>query len=43
MIKKKVVFWRAGFYPANKSKLNSFQKAFIGWKKAGPLKKPRLL
>jgi len=30
MIKTKVAFWRAGFYPANQK---SFQKALIGWKK----------
>jgi len=27
MIKIKVAFWRAGFYPANQSNLKSFQKA----------------
>jgi len=32
MIKIKVAFWRAGFYPANQSNLKSFQKALIGWK-----------
>jgi len=43
MIKKtKVPFWRAGFYPANQSNLKSFQKALIGCKKVGPLKKPLL-
>jgi len=36
MIKTKAAFWRAGFYPANQK---SFQKALIGWKKAGPPKK----
>jgi len=40
MIKAKVTFWRAGFYPANQSNLKSFQKVLIGWKKAGPPKKP---
>jgi len=39
MIKTKVAFWRAGFYPAN---LKSFQKALISWKKASPPKKPLL-
>jgi len=38
MIKTKV----ACFYSANQSNLKSFQKALIGWKKAGPPKKPRL-
>jgi len=38
MIKTKVAF----FYPANQSNLKSFQKALIGWKKAGPPKKPLL-
>jgi len=42
MIKTKVVFWRAGFYLANQSNLKDFQKALIGWKKAGPSKKPLL-
>jgi len=42
MIKTKVVFWRAGFYLANQSNLKSFQKSLIGWKKAGPSKKPLL-
>jgi len=40
--KQKWHFWRAGFYPANQSNLKSFWKALIGWKKAGPLKKPLL-
>jgi len=35
-------FWRAGFYLANQSNLKGFQKALIGWKKAGPPKKPLL-
>jgi len=38
MIKTKVGFWRAGFYPVNQSNLKSIQKALIGWKKAGPPK-----
>jgi len=33
MIKTKVAFWRAGFYPANHSNLKSNQNALIGWKK----------
>jgi len=32
----------AGFYPANQSNLKGSQKALIGWKKAGPPKKPLL-
>jgi len=43
MIKQKWLFWRAGFYLANQSNLKGFQKALIGWKKAGPPKKPLLL
>jgi len=42
MIKTKVALWRAGFYPANQNNLKSFQKSLIGWKKAGPSKKPVL-
>jgi len=42
MIKTKVAFWKASFYPANQNNLKRFQKALIGWKKAGPLKKPLL-
>jgi len=42
MIKTKVAFWRAGFYPANQSNLKSFLKDLISWKKAGPPKKPLL-
>jgi len=38
MIKTRVAFWRAGFYPANQSNLKSFQKSLVGWKKSGPLK-----
>jgi len=41
MIKTKVAFWRAGFYPANYSNLNSFLNALIGWKKPS-LQKSRL-
>jgi len=33
---------KRGFYPANHSNLKSLQKALIGWKKAGPPKKPFL-
>jgi len=43
MIKTKVAFWKTGFYPANQSNLKSFQKALIGWKKAGPPKTLLLL
>jgi len=43
MIKIKVAFWRAGFYPVSQNNLKSFQKALIGWKKAGPPKKPLLV
>jgi len=32
-------FLEAGFYPANQSNMKSYQKALIGWKKAGPPKK----
>jgi len=35
MIKTKWFFWRAGFHSAKQSNLKSFQKALIGWKKAG--------
>jgi len=42
MIKTKMAFWRTGFYPANQSNLKSIQKGLIGWKKAGPPKKPLL-
>jgi len=38
MIETKVFFWKAGFYPANQNNLKGFQKALIGWKKAGPPK-----
>jgi len=33
---------RGGLYPANQSNLSCIQRALIGWKKAGPLKKPLL-
>jgi len=39
MIKIKVTFWRAGFFPANQSYLNTFKIALIGWIEAGPPKK----
>jgi len=42
MIKTKVDFWRASFYQTNQSHLKSIEKALIGWKKAGPPKKPLL-
>jgi len=42
MIKTKVAFWRAGFFAANESKLKSFIKALIGWKKVGLPKMPLL-
>jgi len=37
------LFWRAGFYPANQSNLKSLKKTLMGWKKAGPPKKPLLV
>jgi len=40
--KQKWLFWRADFYPSNQNNLKSFQKAVIGWKKAGTPKKPLL-
>jgi len=40
--KQKLLFWRAGFYPANHSNLKSFQYALIGWKNVGPPKMPLL-
>jgi len=40
--KQKWLFWRAGFYLTSPSNLKSFQKALIGWKKAGPPNKPFL-
>jgi len=42
MIKAKVDFWMAGFFPANRCFLKTFQIALIGWIKAGPPKKPLL-
>jgi len=42
MIKTKVAFWSAVLYPANQSNLKGFQKALIGWIKAGPSKMPLL-
>jgi len=47
MIKTKVAFWRAGFYPANQNNTEKFSNALIGnaligWKKAGPPKKSLL-
>jgi len=42
MFNIKVTFLEADFYPANQSNLKSIQKALIGWKKAGPPKKPLL-
>jgi len=38
--KQKWLLWRASFYPANQSNLKSIQRSLIGWKKAGPLKRP---
>jgi len=35
-------FLEGQLYPANQSNLKSFQKAPVGWKKAGPSKKPLL-
>jgi len=34
MIKTKVLFWRAGFFPTNQGFLKTFQIALIGWIKA---------
>jgi len=42
MCKTNVAFWKVGFYPAKQNNLKSIQKALIGWKKAGPPKKPLL-
>jgi len=39
---KSGLFWRAGFFPANQSLLNTFHIALIGWIKAGSPKKPLL-
>jgi len=35
MIKTKVAFLEVGFFPANKSFVNTFLIALIGWLKAG--------
>jgi len=43
LIKIKLAFWMAGFYPANQEQFKSFQKALIGWKKAGLPKKLLLI
>jgi len=43
LIKTKVAFWRAGFYPSNQNNLKSFQEALIGWKKKRPSKKATFL
>jgi len=37
-----VAFLEAGFYPANQNNLKRNQKVVVGWKKAGPSKKPLL-
>jgi len=42
MIKTKVAFLESRFYLANQNNLKRLQKAFFGWKKAGPPKKPLL-
>jgi len=42
MIKTKVAFWRADFFPANQGFLKTFQIALIGWIKADPTKEPIL-
>jgi len=42
MIKTKVAFLEGRLFPANQSNLKSFQNDLIGWKKAGPKKKPLL-
>jgi len=42
MIKTKVAFWKASFFPANQGFLKTFQIALIGWIKADPPKKPLL-
>jgi len=39
MIKTKVAFWMASFFPVNQSFLNTFEIVLIGWIKAGPLQK----
>jgi len=42
MIKEKVAFWRAGYFPANQGFSKTFQFVLIGWIKAGPPKKSLL-
>jgi len=42
MIKPKMVFWRAGFFPTNQGSLKTFQIALIGWIIAGPQNTPLL-
>jgi len=42
MIKAKVAFCRAGFFPTNQGFLKTFQIALIGWIKTGPPKEPLL-
>jgi len=42
MIKTKVAFWRADFFPANQRFWKTFQIALVGWIKAGPPKEPLL-
>jgi len=42
MIKTKVAFLEGRLFPANQSHLKSFQKALIGWLKAGLPIKPLL-
>jgi len=43
MIKTKVPFWRADFFPANQGFLKTYEIALLGWIKADPPKKPLLL
>jgi len=43
MIKIKVAFSEGGFFSANQCLLKIFQIALIGWRKAGPPKKPLLI
>jgi len=42
MIKTKVAFLEGRLFPANQGFLKPFKIALIGWKKAGPPKKPPL-
>jgi len=42
MIRAKVAFFEGQLLSNNQSNLKSFKKALIGWKKAGPPKKPLL-